>query len=76
MALSRIDAMSENLLMDSNATVTIEKLDGLGHTWRTLSSHMVRGNIDRSLIAIRAGYDMQRTRIKVDGQTVWEPRLR
>ncbi len=62
--------------MDNNAVVTIEELDGHGIPWRVLTSHMVRGNVDRSLTAIRVGYDMERTRIKVDGQTVAEPRLR
>ena len=62
--------------MDNNATITIEELDDHGRAWRTLTSHMVRANIDVSLAAIRVGYDMNRTRIKVDGQVVAEPRPR
>ncbi len=60
--------------MDNNATVTIEELDGSGNPWRSLTSHMVRANVEVSLAAIRAGYNMDRTRIKVDGSTVAEPR--
>jgi hypothetical protein len=60
--------------MDNYATVIIEELDGSGHAWRTLSSHMVRSNVNTSLAAIRAGYNMDRTRIKVDGVVVAEPR--
>jgi hypothetical protein len=37
---------------------------------------MVRTNVDRCISAIRAGYNMERTRIKVDGQVVIEPRRR
>jgi hypothetical protein len=37
---------------------------------------MVRTNVDRCISAIRAGYNMERTRIKVDGQVVVEPRRR
>ena len=62
--------------MDSYATVTIEELDGAGHTWRTMTSHMVRAYVDVSIAAIRAGYNMDRTRLKVDGQVVAEPRRR
>jgi len=62
--------------MDSYATVTIEELDDAGHTWRTMTSHMVRANVDVSIAAIRAGYNMDRTRLKVDGQVVAEPRRR
>jgi len=60
--------------MDNYATVTIEELDESGHAWRTLTSHMVRSNVEVSLAAIRAGYNMNRTRIKVDGHIVAEPR--
>jgi hypothetical protein len=62
--------------MQSNAVVTIEQLDTGGHVWRTYVSHMVRTNVEGSLAAIRAGYDMNRTRIKVDGDIVAEPRRR
>ena len=62
--------------MDSNAVVTIEELDGRGNPWRVLTSHMVRANVEHSLAAIRAGYNMDRTRIKVDGTVVAEPRRR
>ena len=60
--------------MDNYATVSIEELDGDGQPWRILTSHMVRSNVDVSLAAIRAGYNMKRTRLKVDGQVVEEPR--
>jgi hypothetical protein len=62
--------------MDNNAVVTIEELDGHGHPWRTLTSYMVRTNVEHSIAAIRSGYNMDRTRIKVDGQVVAEPRRR
>jgi len=59
--------------MDSNANVIIEELDAAGRIWRTCASHMVRGNVEQSVAAIRVGYNMDRTRIKVDGHTVAEP---
>ena len=62
--------------MNNNALVTVEELDADGRAWRTFSSHMLRSNVDQSLAAIRAGYNMQHTRIKVDGQVVAEPRQR
>jgi len=62
--------------MQNNATVTIDELDAAGNTWRTCTSHMVRANVEQSLAAIRAGYNMNRTRIKIDGQVVVEPRRR
>jgi hypothetical protein len=62
--------------MHNNAVVTVEELDAQGHVWRSHSSHMVRVNVEISLSAIRAGYNMDRTRIKVDGQVVAEPRHR
>ena len=62
--------------MQINATVTIEELDAAGNTWRTCTSHMVRANVEQSVAAVRAGYNMERTRIKVDGQVVVEPRRR
>jgi hypothetical protein len=62
--------------MDSNAVVTIEELDSAGHVWRTYVSHMVRTNVEGSLAAIRAAYNMSRTRIKVDGDVVDEPQRR
>ena len=62
--------------MDNNALVVVEELDSTGHVWRSFASHMVRTNLERSIAAIRAGYNMQRTRIKVDGQVVAEPKLR
>ena len=62
--------------MKSNAVVIVEELDTDGHVWRSEASHMVRTNVDRSVAAIRAGYNMERTRIKVDGQVVAEPRRR
>lgn len=62
--------------MDSNAVVIIEELDMEGHAWRTCASHMVRANVEQSLAAIRAGYNMDRTRIKVDGRVVAQPRAR
>ena len=58
--------------MDNYALVTIEELDTQGKIWRSESGHMVRANLEVSLRAIRAGYDMSRTRIKVDGQVVAE----
>ncbi|MDL2336182.1 MAG: hypothetical protein QFC55_09140 [Chloroflexota bacterium] len=67
---------SENSFMDINATVLVEELDTQGRVWRAHSSHMVRTNVERSLNAIRGGYNMERTRIKVDGQVVIEPRHR
>jgi hypothetical protein len=60
--------------MDNNALVTVEELDVEGHVWRRFASHMVRANVERSIAAIRAGYNMDRTRIKVDGEVVSEPR--
>ena len=62
--------------MQNNATVTIDELDAAGNTWRTCTSHMVRANVEQSLAAIRAGYNMNRTRIKIDGQVLVEPRRR
>jgi hypothetical protein len=62
--------------MDTNATVIVEELDTQGHVWRWHSSHMVRSNVERCISAIRAGYNMELTRIKVDGQVVVEPRHR
>lgn len=62
--------------MDINAVVIVEELDAEGHVWRSHASHMVRTNVERSLGAIRAGYNMERTRIKVDGHVVIEPRRR
>ena len=62
--------------MQNNATVTIDELDAAGNTWRTTTSHMVRANVEQSVAAIRAGYNMNRTRIKIDGQVVVEPRRR
>jgi hypothetical protein len=62
--------------MQANAVVTIEELDAGGHVWRTYVSQMVRTNVESSLAAIRAAYNMSRTRIKVDGQVVAEPRPR
>jgi hypothetical protein len=59
--------------MQMNATVTIEELDSAGNPWRTCTSHMVRANVDQSIAAIRAGYNMNQTRIKVDGQVVTQP---
>ena len=72
----RWSSVSDKRLMDNYATVTIEELDASGHAWRVLTSHMVRTNVDTSLRAIRSGYNMDRTRIKVDGQVVAEPRNR
>jgi hypothetical protein len=60
--------------MENNAVVTVEELDARGQPWRTLTSHMVRANVEQSIASIRAGYNMDRTRIKVDGQVVAEPR--
>ena len=62
--------------MQQNAVVTIEELDTQGHVWRTYTSHMVGANVERSLAAIRGGYNMDRTRIKVDGEVVAEPHRR
>jgi hypothetical protein len=62
--------------MDINAVVIVEELDSEGHVWRSHASQMVRTNVDRCISAIRAGYNMERTRIKVDGQVVVEPRRR
>jgi hypothetical protein len=64
----------DNVNMKSGAVVLIEELDSEGHVWRSVASHMVRSNVDQSLAAIRAGYNMSRTRIKVDNQVVAEPR--
>ena len=60
--------------MEMSATVTIEELDTAGKVTRHSTSHMPRTNVERSLVAIRAGYNMSRTRIKVDGEIVAEPR--
>ena len=60
--------------MDNNATVIVEELDSKGRVWRYHASHMVRTNVDLCISAIRAGYNMELTRIKVDGQVVAEPR--
>jgi hypothetical protein len=62
--------------MDINVTVTVEELDAAGHVWRSHASHMVGTNVDRAISAIRAGYNMNLTRIKVDGVVVVEPRRR
>lgn len=62
--------------MQSNSVVIVEMLDGEGHVWRTFASQMVSTNVERALAAIRHGYDMERTRVKVDGQVVAEPRRR
>ena len=62
--------------MDINAVVIVEELDSEGHVWRSNASQMVRTNVDRCIGAIRAGYNMERTRIKVDGHVVAEPRRR
>jgi len=62
--------------MDINTVVIVEELDSAGHVWRSHASHMVRTNVDRCISAIRAGYNMELTRIKVDGQVVIEPRRR
>lgn len=62
--------------MDINATVLVEELDARGNVWRVHSSHMVRTNVERCISAIRAGYNMELTRIRVDGQVVAEPRHR
>ena len=56
--------------MDNYATVTVEELDGNGRIWRRHTSHMVRANVGTSVAAIKAGYNMNKTRIKVDGQLV------
>ena len=70
--------MGDNCGMNnnSNAVVIIEQLDTNGHVWRSEASHMVRTNVDQSVAAIRAGYNMDRTRIKVDGMVIAEPRSR
>jgi len=60
--------------MQNNAVVTVEELDARGQIWRSLTSQMVRTNVERSIASIRAGYNMDRTRIKVDGEVVAEPR--
>ncbi len=60
--------------MEMNTTVTIEELDSAGKVHRHSTSHMPRTNVERSLVAIRAGYEMSRTRIIVDGEIVAEPR--
>jgi hypothetical protein len=60
--------------MDNNATVIVEELDSKGRVWRYHASHMVRSNVELCISAIRAGYNMELTRIKVDGQVVVEPR--
>jgi hypothetical protein len=62
--------------MNSNATVMVEELDAHGAVWRVHSSHMVRTNVERCISAIRAGYNMELTRIKVNGEVVVEPRRR
>jgi hypothetical protein len=62
--------------MNVNATVLIEELDAHGQVWRVHSSHMVRTNVERCISAICSGYNMELTRIKVDGQVVIEPRHR
>ena len=62
--------------MQNNAVVIVEELDADGRVWRSHASHMVRANVEVSLLAIRGGYNMDRTRIKVDGQVVVEPRPR
>ena len=62
--------------MQNNALVTIEELDAKGNVWRSCASHMVRANVEHSLAAIYAGYNMDRTRIKVDGQVVAGPQRR
>lgn len=62
--------------MGNNVSVLVEELDSDGHVWRAHSSHMVRTNVERCISAIRAGYNMERTRIKVDGEVVVEPRHR
>jgi len=59
--------------MESNAVVTIEELDSDGKVWRSEASHMVRTNVEVALTAIRGGYNMSRTRIKVDGEIVAQP---
>jgi hypothetical protein len=64
----------EKVLMNNYALVIVEELDAQGHIWRSHASHMVRANVDVSVTAIRGGYNMARTRIKVDGQVVAEPR--
>jgi hypothetical protein len=60
--------------MEMNTTVTIEELDAAGNVHKSSTSHMPRTNVEGSLMAIRAGYNMSRTRIKVDGEIVAEPR--
>ena len=62
--------------MNTNAVVLIEELDSAGHVWRSVASHMVSNNVAQSIESIRTGYDMERTRIKVDGRVVAEPRRR
>ena len=62
--------------MNHNVVVTIEQLDTSGHVWRTEASHMVASNVERSLAAIRSGYNMERTRVTVDGEVVSQPRRR
>lgn len=64
------------VVMQNNSVVIIEELDAGGHVWRTYVSHMVRASVEQSLAAIAAGYNMNRTRIKVDGHVVAEPRRR
>jgi hypothetical protein len=60
--------------MEMSATVTIEELDLAGNVHRHSTSHMPKANVEGSLAAIRAGYNMNHTRIKVDGEVVAEPR--
>jgi hypothetical protein len=62
--------------MQNHSVVTIEELDTDGHVWRSVASHMPRTNVDQSITAIRGGYNMERTRVKVDGLVVAEPRRR
>lgn len=62
--------------MDMNATVMVEDVDSLGNVWRVHTSHMVRTNVERCIDAVREGYNMDRTRITVDGKVVFEPRQR
>jgi hypothetical protein len=73
MALPDSAAVRDNSCMDINATVIVEELDRQGNVWRWHASHMVRTNVDRCIGAIRAGYNMELTRITVDGEVVVEP---
>jgi hypothetical protein len=74
--IARVGPGATKRAMDINAVVIVEELDTEGHVWRSHASHMVRTNVDRCISAIRVGYPMERTRIKVDGQVVVEPRRR